>query len=124
VAQLIQVDEHLSFKDRQSGEMHAYILVHKSTFINLVVCRYYSRKVFSCHYVESAGKQQGHAREAFQEAERIARKMHCDEIWYCTPLNPIVLRVLIPIGWQFTTRLAYARKVKEWVTGLRKVLSK
>lgn len=120
--QMICVDEHLPPKKQRNGEMHAYILLHKSSLINLVVCRYYSRKIFSCHFVESALKQHGHARQAFQEAEKMARKMKCHEIWYCTPLNPIVLKVLIPIGWEYTTKLAYDRRFKEWVTGLKKKL--
>jgi len=44
-------------------------------------------------------------------------------VWYTTPLNKKVAVILFRLGWQYLKKLAYARYMKEYVDGFKKVIS-
>ena len=117
---LMKVDDQLAPAIR--GKASAFILYHKSAFINIVMHTYYHKKIFCCHFVKSGTENQHHATEAFQEAEEWARKLGCKEIWYTTPLNKKVAFILFKLDWHYLKKLCYAKYFKEYVDGFKKVL--
>lgn len=118
---LMKVNEHLAPAIR--GKATAYILLYKSAFINVVMFTAYRKKIFCCHFVQSALEDHHHATGAFQEAEKWAKELGCREVQYTTPLNKKVAIILFRLGWQYLPKLAYARYAKSYVNGFKKVIS-
>lgn len=116
----MKIDDQLAPSIR--GKASAYILFHKSAYINIVMSTQYRKKIFCCHFVKSGIENRGHATEAFQEAERWAKELGCKEVWYTTPLNKKVAAILFKLGWEYLEKLVYARYAKEYVNGFKKVI--